>query len=83
MVEYLTLSMWVQSNHVGPYKVKEGDRRARDGRDVITEADAGVMWPRAKELSFYMVEKAREWILSHTLQKERGSTLISAPKDPF
>lgn len=62
--------------------MKEGDRRAREGRDMITDADARVMWPRAKELSFYTVEKAREWILSHTLQKECVSTLISGPKDP-
>lgn len=40
--------------------MKEGDRKAREGRDLITEAGTGVMWPRAKELSFYTVEKARE-----------------------
>ena len=38
--------------------MKEGDRKAREGRDLITEAGTGVMWPRAKELSFYTVEKA-------------------------
>lgn len=63
--------------------MKEGDRRAREGRDVITEASTGVMRSQAKELSFYTVEKARKWILTHTLQKKCGSTLISAPEDLF
>ena len=49
--------------------MKEGDRRAREGRDVITEASTGVMRSRAKELSFYTVEKARKWVVSQRLQK--------------